>query len=49
MSDITYSVRPVRVQGAFKYGVFENANLVYTCDYMDDAIHYMEIYKMLMR
>lgn len=49
MNTIDYTVKPVKTHGKTKWGVFENFNLVYTCDDEDDAFHYMELYKMLMR
>ena len=48
-TDVSYTVKMVKVEGEIKWGVFENANLVYTCDNREDAIDYAEIYKMLMR
>ena len=47
--DVTYTVRPVKVNGVMKWGLFENDNCVYTCDDRNDAIFYLDVYKMLMR
>jgi hypothetical protein len=48
-NDIQYTVKLINYEGTVKWGVFENDNFVYACDDFDDAVHYMETYKMLMR